>query len=142
MYGSQVWAGCINSIDTRKINTFLFKEIRVHCKGHGKTLRNSQLCDISNLRTFNSMRVVFNAVMLHSLIRNPINTTIKLCLIEQPSFSSRYPSKPISFDYSLKRVDSTSFVNRAKKISDLIPFDWSDLTKGAFKCKMKSINPN
>jgi len=137
MYGSQVWAGCINSIDTRKINTVLFKVMRVHCKDNARILRNSQLCEISNMRTFNSMRIIFDAVMLHSLVSNPLSTNLTLRLIEQSSVSSRYPSKLIFFDYSRKKVGSTSFVNRAKKISATIPFDWLDQTKDAFTWKMK-----
>jgi len=138
MFGSQVWAGCINSIDSRKINTVLFKIMRVHCKDHGRTLRNSKLCELSNLRTFSSMRDVFDAVMLQKPHKHHHCITSNWIVI----FLFQIPFKTIFFDYSLKRVGSTSFMNRANKISELIPFDWSDLTKGAFKWKMKLTTPN
>jgi len=142
MYGSQIWAGCINASDTRRINTLLFKIMRLYCKDHNRTLTNRELCLTSGLRTFNSMRIVTDAVMLHNLFVTPINTNLTLRLIEQCSFNSRYPQRPFFFDYSVKQVGRNSFINRAKRIAELIPFTWPDMSRATFKFQMKTVTPN
>jgi len=44
-----------------------------------------------------------------------------------------------TIDISTKRIGKTSFINRAKQISELIPFKWPDLPRVKFKAMMKNV---
>lgn len=52
-------------------------------------------------------------------------TLLTIKLIQQSVSFSRYPDRLAFFDISMKRIGNQSFTNRAKKISELIPFNWS-----------------
>jgi len=79
--------------------------------------------------------------MLHTLIRFSNTTTLILRLIKQSVSPSRFPQKPRFFDNVKCKSGDTLFVNRAKRISELIPFDWLDLSSSNFKLKMKVATP-
>jgi len=132
-YGSPVWAGCLSYSDLRRVNALLFKTIRLHCWDFSRIFRNSELCDMSKIRSFNSTRILRDMITLHRLCTNPSNTILTLRLIEQSYSSSRFPAKLGFFDLSLKRVGRSSFINRSKRIAELITFHWTDLSTHTFK---------
>jgi len=136
-----VWGGCLSQFDVNRINKILFKIMRIHCFDHQRRKTNRELCEQAQMRNFTSMRIVGDAVMLHRLCRDPENSYLTTRLIEQSSFSLRMPERILFFDYSARRIGGTSFVNRAKRISELIPFPWPDLSYHAFKTRMKKQTP-
>jgi len=127
-YCSSLWAGCVNQQDARRLNAIVFKTIRLNCRDFSHIFRNKDLCDMSELRSFNSARTVNDALMLHYLCTNPTNSILTTRLIQQCISFSRFPSRIAFIDYSNRRIGRTSFVNRAKKICDSIPFDWLHLS--------------
>jgi len=141
-YAAPVWAGCLNANDVRRLNSLLYKVMRVHLFDFHRELTRQELCSKSGIRNFNSLRIVSDSVMLHKLTKFPeFNTTITLRMIEQTTFHSRYPQRPRFFDASIRKYGRSSFINRSKRISEFIPFDWPDLSTATFKNKMKSFTP-
>jgi len=62
---------------------------------------------------------------------------ITLILIQQSSFSSTFPNKIIFFDYSTKSQGRQSFINKSKRISELISFPRHNLLKDAFMKRLE-----
>ncbi len=60
--------------------------------------------------------------------------------ISQCYFMSRLGNRLLFFNYGSKRIGWHSFINRAKCISELIPFEWTNLRPLAFKFKIKLIS--
>jgi len=141
MYGSQVWASNITIADHQRIDTLWFKVLRMHCFDFRRILTNEEVCASTNIRSFKSMRMLYDSGMLHRLCLKPLNTPITLRLIEQSYFHSRYPNGIKFFDNSLHRVGKSSFISRAKSISEMIPFEWGNLSEATFRIKMKSALP-
>jgi len=141
VYGSPVWAGCLNVRDVKRIDEVIFKTLRLHCRDFNRTLTNFELCMKSKVRSFVSLKIVNDAIMLQRLCNNPSNTDLTVRLILQSFLLSRHPERINFFDTSTKRIGRTSFVNRSKSISELIPFAWSDLECDIFKRKIKEAIP-
>lgn len=142
VYGSPVWAGCLNIRDVKRIDKVFYKTLRLHCFDFERKLSNYELCMKSNIRSFVSLRLVNDAIMLQRLCRNPNNTDLTIRLILQSFLISRHPDRLHFFDLSQKRIGRTSFINRSKRISELIPFPaWSDMESLAFKKKIKERIP-
>jgi len=140
-YGSQVWSGCVTSRDLRRLNTLLFKIIRLHCRDFSRILSNAELCLSTGLRSFNSIKLLRDTTLLHGLCTNTSNTPLTLRLIEQSISSSRFPKKLTFYDNSIRRPGRQSFINRAKHIAELIPFDWADLSRQSFIKTIKTTTP-
>ena len=62
-------------------------------------------------------------------------------LLSQCYFQARRENKLFFYDYSNKKVGRTSYINRAKYIAELIPFEWLNLSDMSFHTKIKSIIP-
>jgi len=131
-YGSQVWASCVIAKDLSRLNTLLLKTIRLHCRNFSCILSNAELCLSSGLRSFNSMRIIRDTTFLHAFCTNTTNTPLTLRLIEQSLSSSRYPKRLSFFDNSIHRSGRQSFVHRAKRVAELIPFEWAGLSRHSF----------
>jgi len=116
-------------------------ERKLHCFDHKRTKTNSELCTQTGLRDFNSMRILCDTTMLHRLSHRPENSTLSTRLIQQSFLIDRIPGRIHFYDASLKKIGRTSFVNRAKSISELIPFPWPDMSFHAFKKRMKIATP-
>jgi len=134
--GSQVWAGCLSVKGLRRVNTLLFKTIKLHCRDFSRLLSNSELCSTINLRSFNSVRIIRDTTLLHDLSTNLTNTRLT-----QSFCSSRFPDRLSFFDNSQWRVGKGTFINRAKWIADLIPFVWANLNKITFKRLIYNASP-
>jgi len=133
-------AGCFGS--TFKMNKHhVFKVTRLHCRDYRRIKTNRELCEKSGLRTFNSMRLLGDAIMLHRLCRNPQNTDLTVRLKQQSFFMNRIPEKIFFFDNSTKRIGRHSFINRAKMIAETNPFPWPDFSFHVFKTRMKECTP-
>jgi len=140
-YASPVWAGCLKVAEIRRMNALVFKVLRQHCFDYTRNLSNRELCVKSNIRSFTSLRIINDTIMLHGLCRNPTNLDLTIRLIQQSFSLPRYPDKLYFFDASQKRIGRSSFVNRSKQISELIPFAWPDIDVNVFKARIKSTVP-
>jgi len=142
MYAAPVWADGVSMADARRIDTMLFKTMRLLCRDHLKRLTNMALCEAAKLRSFKSLRKISNSTMLSKLVMHPndINYLTER-LIMQSTFNSRQLGMLRFFDMSTKRVGKSSFVNRAKDICEAIPFDWPDISHQSFKRKIKESTP-
>jgi len=142
MYAAPVWGDNISFRDSRRIDSILFKIMRIHCFDNGRTMTNIELCTASKIRNFKSLRKIANSIMLHSLISTPqFNTCLTERLIAQSTFNSRWDDQIRFFDYSTKRVGRNSVINRAKYIAEEIPFAWPDLSNLSMRLKIKEATP-
>lgn len=62
-----------------------------------------------------------------------------LPLFEQSYNLDRFPGNVYFFDYSKKRVGRSSFINRTKLVSELVPFKWLDIPRVKMKTQMKAV---
>jgi len=141
LYGLPVWGGCISLVDRNRVNKVLFKIMRLHCFDFKREKSNLELCNQSGLRNFESLRITCDTIMLHRLCHKPESSLLTTRLIQQSFTIDRNPGRIYFFDASSKRVGRTSFINRAKAISELIPFPWPDLSFHAFKKRIKQQVP-
>jgi len=140
-YGMPIWGANLNLIDKRRLNSALFRLVRLHCRDFSNILSFRELSDRTGIRSLTSLRTLSDSCMLYKLITCPLNTEITLRLIQQCTFSFRYPNKLVFFDFSTKKLGSSSFMNRAKKISETISFEWHDISFATFKYKLKKSTP-
>jgi len=138
MYASPVWAGNISFHESRRLETLLNKVLRLLNMDYTRALTNFQLHDASKIRTFRGLTILNDTSFLHSLC-STTNTPLALRLFEQSFTNDRYPERINFYDFSTKRIGKTSFINRAKQISELIPFKWPDLPRVKFKAMMKHV---
>lgn len=140
-YCSPVWAGCVSSSDNRRLNSLIYKAIRLNCRDFSRILSNREICNNTQIRSFNSARIVTDAIMLHTLCTNPINTLLTIRLMQHSVSFSRYPNKLAFHDLSRKRVGKNSFANRAKFICELVPYEWVTISSKSFRKRIKSSIP-
>jgi len=140
-YVSPVWAGCLTQRETKRIDVLIFKVLRTHCFDFSRQLTNSELCTKSRMRSFVSLRIISDAIMLQGLCKNPTNSDLTIRLIQQSYFLPRSTERILFFDSSNKRIGKSSFINRCKSISELIPFLWSELSTETFKRRIKEVVP-
>jgi len=141
LYGLPVWGVCISHVDASRINKVLFKVMCLHCFDFKREKTNLELCTESGLRNFPSLRIVSDTTMLHRLCHKPESSSITARLIQQSFTNFRNQGRIYFFDDSRRKVGRTSFINRAKAISELIPFPWPDLSFHAFKKRIKISVP-
>jgi len=140
-YGLSLWGSSVNSFESKKLDTLILKNLRLHCFDFERKLTNFDLCKITGCRSFKSLRIVSDTCLLHQVCTETLSTPLTLRLMEQSYTRERVPNRIFFFDYSDRRLGKSSFVNRAKLISELIPFEWMDCSRHLFKFKMKSTTP-
>jgi len=140
-YGMPIWAYNSCQADRKRLNTLLLKVIRLNCRDFSKILTNRELFEGTKIRSFESLRIIADTIMLHKLITMPTNTELTVRLLQQTTYNPRYPNRIIFCDFSTKRIGHQSFVNRAGQVADLIPFPWSDLNTINFKKMIKASTP-
>jgi len=140
-YAMPVWAGNLRLIDVRRLNSVLFKLVRLHCRDFSNLHSYKVLSDMSGIRSLTSLRIMADTIMLYRLVTYPLNTEITLRLIQQSSFSFRYPNRIVFFDFSINMHGRSSFIYRSKYISELITFPWTNLSINAFRTKLKNSIP-
>jgi len=141
VYGSPVWAGFLTQRQCQKLDRVIFKIYRFYCRDFKRLLSRFEVCRRTRLRSFNSLRLINDAIMLHRFYSDPSNTTITIRFIDQAFSLSRFPDRIGFFDTSQKRIGKSSFVNRSKYIAETIPFIWSNMTHDLFKTKIKAAIP-
>lgn len=141
MYASPIWASCLTQRDSNKLSSSLNKVLRLHCFDFQKTKSNQTICDESNIRSFRSMRILYDAKMLYKLVTQCDNVGLTSRLTSQSVFLLRFPGRISLVDMSRKRVGRNSFVNRASSICESIPFDWHDMSQPLFDTTMKRRTP-
>lgn len=134
-------AGCLSSQDARRISSLVFKMIRLNCRDFSRILRTTELCVMSRIRSFHSVRIVNDAFMLHSQCTNPNNKILTTRLMQHSVSFSRFPNKIEFIDYNRKRIGRSYFINRSRKIGTSISFDWIHLNPIIFKKKLKESIP-
>jgi hypothetical protein len=140
MYASQTWSGSISLKLKSRLDSCYFKVLRLLCWDFkGKKSRSALLAQ-SNMISLRAMFYQRDALLIHKLCTTLITDPIVGQLISQCYFTSRLGNRLLFFDYSSKRIGRQSFINRAKLISELIPFEWTHLSAPAFKSKIKSIS--
>jgi len=140
-YSISVWGNNLNSIDRRRLNSLIFKVIRRHCRDFNNIFSNQELCDRTGIRSLDSLRILADATLLHKTVSMGTCTLLTTRLIEQTTFQGRFPNRLILFDSSHKRIGKQSWINRVKRISELIPFPWIDLSAVQFKKRMRECTP-
>jgi len=76
-----------------------------------------------------------------SLYAEPSNTQLVVRLSQQGVFNFKFPDQLSFYEESKRQTGQMSFINHAKGISELIPFEWTTLTKPKLKMKMKEAIP-
>lgn len=127
--------------DVRRFNTLVVKTIRLNCWDFSRIFSNKELCEISNLRSFTSVQILNDALMLHFLCTNPSNTVLTRQQMQHAISFYRFPDKIIFIDDSRRRIGRSSFINWAKWISKLIPFEWLLMNTVTFKRTLKRTTP-
>jgi len=140
-YSISLWGANLNSRDKRRLASLLFKIIRLHCRDFNNIHSNRELCEINKFRSLNSIRIMADAIMLHRIVTLNSCTSLTIRLIQQTTYSGRFPNSLIFFDCSNKWIGRHSFINRAKQISEVIRFPWIDLTPEQFKLKLRQQIP-
>jgi hypothetical protein len=139
-YSSQLWSGSISLKLKSRLDSCYFKVLRLLCWDFkGKKSRSALLAQ-SNMTSLRAIFYQRDALLLHKLCTTLIPDPIVGRLISQCHFTSRLGNRLLFFDYSSKRIGRQSFINRAKLISELIPFEWTHLSAPAFKTIIKSIS--
>jgi len=140
-YALPIWGANISHEENRRLSSLMFKIVRLHYRDFTNILSNREICELTSIRSLTSIRILADCNLLHKFIKFPMNSEITLRLIQQTSFSARYPNRLIFFYFSCKKIGKTSFINRTKKIAERIPFEWLNLSAFTFKKKMKESTP-
>jgi len=140
-YGSRIWAGCLANKELRKLSACLNKTLRQHCFDFTKSKSNSEIYLESKIRLFKSQILIQDAKFLFRLVTQCSNYELTQRLTSQSTFSQRFPSRVRFVDYGRRRIAKNSFVNRAKRVNEAIPFDWLDLSPTTFEVRLKKSIP-
>jgi len=140
-YGSQIWAGTASANLIKRLSRQLNKVVRMHTFTFDRSISNAELYRKANIRTFDSLRTMQDAIFLYKLVCLPTCSSLTERLFSQITFSIRFPGRPIFLDLSRKRVGKNTFINRAKSIAETIRFDWTDLTLLQFISAIKKQIP-
>ncbi len=151
MFGSQLWSKSITNREKQRVCVNLNRMVRlIHKESMQKVIgadgkrrfkvSNREVYIRSAMCSFTSLATVADCSLLFKFSTSFVDPLSER-LMSQCHTSSRFPNKLVFFDYSLTRIGRSSFVNRSKYISELIPFDWINLTVESFKKKIKSGVP-
>ena len=138
MFASPVWGKSILSTEKHRIETNMNRVVRLLTN---RELSNRELYINHGMRSFISMCTISDCSMLYKLC-----TALDIdpqCerLLSQCTTSSWFPGKITFYDYSRTRVDKSSFINCSKDISELIPFEWMNLSPSSFTRQLKAQTP-
>jgi hypothetical protein len=95
----------------------------------------------SGMMSLRSIFVLRDTKLLHKLCTEMHTEPLIERLLSQSFVQSRCDNRLFFYDYSFKKIGHTSFINRAKFISELIPFEWLNLSPLSFHIKLHSILP-
>jgi len=141
MYASPIWANCLSAKDTNRLSASLNKVLRLHCFDFLRVKSNEEIYKESNIRSFKALRKLYDAKMLYKVVTNCNNLSLITRLTSQSVFFLRFPGRIAFTDLSKKKVGLNSFINRAKRICETIPFEWLDMATDAFNTTLKRMMP-
>ena len=141
LYALPVWGRTINNNLANKLNTCLYKAMRLICKDFSFKLHRSELIRLTQVRNFPSFRIIHECTMLQSLIMHKNAGYLTDRLEAQSYRNSRFKGRMTFKGFALKRPGTVSFVHQAKRIAEMIPFPWLDINPKHFKKKIKLITP-
>jgi len=141
VYGSPIWSGCISQKSMARLSSCLNKTLRLHCFDFKRSLTNHEICNLSKIRSFKSLALIHDAKTLYRLVTQCANFNLVQRLSSQSLFYARYPNRISFVDYGKRRVARNSFINRAKRICESIPFDWIDMKQSTFEISLKRAVP-
>ncbi len=141
-FASPVWYKSISGKDLQRLNVNMNRAIRLILRDPKFKGSNRELYIRAGVRSLSSACTIANCTMLFKLCTNPRVDPLCVRLMSQCHVSDRFPDSLRFFDYSQTRVGRTSFINRAKHISELITFKWTNLSLPAFKRKIRDRTPS
>jgi hypothetical protein len=140
-FACQVWSGSLSSTQRRRIDSCFFKMIRLLCRDFRGKISRAKLISDSGMRSLRSTFIERDAKLLHKICTELKPEPLVERLLSQCYIQARRENRLFFYDYSYKKVGRTSFINRAKYIAELIPFEWLNLNEVSFHNKMKSTIP-
>jgi len=140
-YASPIWGGTISYRNKGKLSSCLNKALRLHCYDFKRELSNEELYAKTGIRSFKSMISINDKKMLFKLVTQPTSLYLTGRLTSQTVLFLRFPGKIGFTDLSRKRIGRNSFINRAKKICESIPFEWTDCSINTFSQRIKKTTP-
>ncbi len=136
-FGIAIWGRSITTKERQKLNINLNCMARLLCKDFKKTHSKRELYENSALRSFSSTCIMAEAHVLYNLATEMTVEPLSVKLMSQSYIPDRFPDRIRFFDYSQNKAGRDSFINRAKCISERIPFDWLNLKPNRFKIQLK-----
>ena len=139
-YAMPVWGRSINQKMVDRLNSSIFKMLRLYCFDFNRELHRADLVRTANIRTFPSMRIISDCKMLHKLCQAGEPPYISERLRKLSYKLSRYPGR-LFFHSAGNKHGKKCFINRAKFTSELMQFQWMTLSESALKQKINNITP-
>ncbi len=140
-YNSTVWNKSISAKDRSRLSVSLNRLAKMNCKKYEKRISNRTLYEAAGLRSLTSLCTIADCTMLYKLCTGLSEEPLCERLMSQCYTKDRFPNRMKFFDYSQTRIGKNSFVNRARFVSELIIFDWINLTPVKFKMKIRDRTP-
>jgi hypothetical protein len=101
----------------------------------------AEIRDATCMMSLRSLFVVRDTKLLHKLCTEMRPEPLIERLLSQSFVQSRRENRLFFYDYSTMKIGHASFINRAKYISELLPFEWLNLSAMSFHRKLFSILP-
>jgi len=140
-YGCQIWSGCLSYSAKKRLESCFYKALRMQVRDFRGELSRITLVNMSGIMSLRSIFILRDTCLLHRLCTSGLCDSLGSLLMAQCHFSVRKPNSLYFFDYSKRKVAKNSFINRAKFIAELIPFEWSHLGQKTFISLMKRMVP-
>ena len=141
LYASPLWARNINETLTNKLNSCMYRVMRLFCKDFSMRYHRSELVILSQLRNFHSQRIIAEAATLQSLMFHKNSGYLTDRLAQQSYTNPRFKGFVVFRGFVKHRPGAFSFIHHAKQIAELITFPWLDLHPKHFKRKIKKETP-
>ena len=140
-YASQVWSGSLTNRLKNRLDSSFFKILRLLCRDFEARKSRLLLLEKSSMQSLRTIFFCRDAKLLHTLCHDLRPEPLAERLLSQCHFLTRLGNRPHFFDYSAKKIGRNSFINRAKYISEMIPFEWPDMSSPLFSIKIKATTP-
>jgi hypothetical protein len=135
-YACQVWSGSLTHRQKRRLESSYYKILRLLCRDFKGTESREKLLSKSCMMSLRSLFVVRDTKLLHKLCTEMRPEPLIERLLSQSFVQSRRENRLFFYDYSTMKIGRASFINRAKYISELMPFEWLNLSPMSFHRKL------
>jgi len=109
-YSISVWGTNLNLSDKIRLNTGIFRGIQFHRRDFRNLLSNREICERTGLRSFDSIRFMADATLLHKIVTLNSSTSLAIRLIQQTTSNGRFPNRLIFFNCSTRNISRHSFI--------------------------------